>query len=315
MTFWRLKMLNFTKNSDLSVSETLSLLRRAHSIANHDVTVLHELDGMQMASLFYEPSTRTRLSFASAMNALGGSTIGFESSSSASVAKGESLADTIRVASQYADLIVLRHPDISAPDIALANSSVPLINAGNGADLHPTQTLADLMTIYENKKTLSGLHLTFAGDLKYGRTVHSLVKELLRFGNNTFTFVSPDELRIPNELRTKLTNTNTLFYEEQSIQTGIHSADIIYLTRIQTERFPQSLIKKSPTELTQVENFKPTDLDANTLLMHPLPRGTELPREFDVLPQAKYFDQVRFGKYARMALIELLISKHTSNTK
>ncbi|MCT3330071.1 hypothetical protein EFP40_14500 [Lactiplantibacillus pentosus] len=122
-------------------------------------------------------------------------------------------------------------------------------------------------------------------------------------------------MRIPNELRTKLTNTNTLFYEEQSIQTGIHSADIIYLTRIQTERFPQSLIKKSPTELTQVENFKPTDLDANTLLMHPLPRGTELPREFDVLPQAKYFDQVRFGKYARMALIELLISKHTSNTK
>lgn len=301
-------MFHFIKNSDLTPDETLELINRADNIYTGNCDVKHELDGYQMGVLFYEPSTRTRLSFMSAMNGLGGTNIGFESSDSASVVKGESLADTIRVVSQYTDIITLRHPDVSAPIIASSSAEVPIINGGNGSELHPTQTLADLMTIMENKHSLTGLDIVFAGDLKYGRTVHSLVRELLRFGNNSFTFVSDKRLAIPNDLRTLLVDSKTSFREINSFDKTIIDPDIIYLTRIQTERFSTEGRMDSLSSYIESEKISDPCLGKNTLLMHPLPRGKELPTVFDSYSQAKYFDQVKFGKYMRMALIEKMLT-------
>ncbi|WP_318766177.1 aspartate carbamoyltransferase [Lactiplantibacillus carotarum] len=299
-------MRHFTKNEDLSTAEVQQLIDRAHQMSKLGHNLPLKFRGYQLATLFYEPSTRTRLSFMAAMNALGGSNIGFESSASASVTKGESLSDTIRVVSQYADIIALRHPDVLAPSIALTSTEVPLINAGNGSALHPTQTLADLMTIFENYHRLTNLTLVFTGDLKYGRTIHSLVKELLRFGNNQFIFIAHPDLQIPTELRRQLQLTSCQFLELTTFDQLTSTPDIIYLTRIQTERF--TVTPKHIQSYLQAEQFTKLPLGPDTLIMHPLPRGPELPSSYDTRPQAKYFDQVRAGKYMRMALIEMLLT-------
>ncbi|BDZ31532.1 aspartate carbamoyltransferase [Lactiplantibacillus sp. WILCCON 0030] len=303
-------MQHFITNDDLSLEITTAVIQRAHAMAQSPADFQNLARHQQLATLFFEPSTRTRLSFTSAMHSLGGTVLGFESSSSTSTAKGESLIDTIRVVSQYVDIIALRHPQAGAAQLAAKYASVPVINAGDGAHLHPTQTLADLTTIDHYKHRLNHLTIAFAGDLKYGRTVHSLVQALMRYGQNRFIFVSHPTLKIPVTLRAQLVAKNIAFEEVTNFAAINVPLDALYMTRVQAERFATPAAYDEVKDAIQLTPAQRNLLTPETLLLHPLPRGHELPTTFDTWPQAHYFDQVKAGRFVRMALIETLLAQN-----
>ena len=257
-----------------------------------------------LATLFFEPSTRTRLSFESAMLSLGGSVLGFSSANNTSASKGESVSDTISVVSSYCDIIAMRHPKEGAPLVATRKSTVPLINAGDGGHNHPTQTLTDLLTIYREKGRLDNLTIGFCGDLKFGRTVHSLTKAMSRYKNIKFVFIAPPELKIPEYLKHDLLDAKNLDYREvETIEEVIEDLDILYMTRVQKERFfnEQDYIRLKDTYILDLKKLEKSKSDL--IVMHPLPRVNEIAIEVDDDPRAKYFDQVQNGRFMRMALI------------
>lgn len=296
---------------DLTIEETEQLLDLAADIKANPKKYSKVCDGMKIATLFYEPSTRTRLSFETAMINLGGNVIGFSDAANSSVSKGETVADTIRVINYFADIVAMRHPKEGAALVATQNSNIPIINAGDGGHQHPTQTLTDLNTIRSEKGTLSGLKIAFCGDLKFGRTVHSLIEALVRYPNNSFILVSPPELRVPDYIREDVLKAhNCEFVEVTKLEDAISDADILYMTRVQKERFfsEEEYIRMKDFYILNKEKM---DLAApNMLILHPLPRVNEIAVEVDDDPRAVYFKQVGYGVYARMALIMTLLDLH-----
>ena len=293
---------------DLSVDETEDLLNLASRIAKDPEKFSHCCDGKKLATLFYEPSTRTRLSFEAAMINLGGSVLGFSSADSSSASKGESVSDTIRVISCYADICAMRHPKEGAPMVAAEKSGIPVINAGDGGHQHPTQTLTDLMTIRELRGSLDNFTIGLCGDLKFGRTVHSLIRSLIRYKNVKFILISPIELRVPDYIREDvLIHNNVEFEEVERLEDVIPQLDILYMTRVQKERF------FSEDEYLRMKDFyilnkeKMAAAKDNMYVLHPLPRVNEISVEIDGDPRAAYFKQVQFGVYVRMALILTLL--------
>lgn len=293
---------------DLSVSELTDFLDLARDISKDPKKYSHVCDGKKLATLFYEPSTRTRLSFESAMLNLGGSVLGFSSANSSSASKGESVSDTIRVISCYADICAMRHPKEGAPMVAASKSSIPVINAGDGGHQHPTQTLTDLMTIRELRGSLDNFTIGLCGDLKFGRTVHSLINSLVRYSNVRFVLISPKELRIPDYIRDDVLSANNAeFIEVESLEEAIPQLDILYMTRVQRERF------FSEDEYLRMKDFYVLDTAKmalakdNMYVLHPLPRVNEISVEVDDDPRAAYFKQVQYGVYVRMALIMTLL--------
>ena len=293
---------------DLSVDETEDLLNLASRIANDPEKFSHCCDGKKLATLFYEPSTRTRLSFEAAMINLGGSVLGVSSADSSSASKGESVSDTIRVISCYADICAMRHPKEGAPMVAAEKSGIPVINAGDGGHQHPTQTLTDLMTIRELRGSLDNFTIGLCGDLKFGRTVHSLIRSLIRYKNVKFILISPKELRVPDYIREDvLIHNNVEFEEVERLEDVIPQLDILYMTRVQKERF------FSEDEYLRMKDFyilnkeKMAAAKDNMYVLHPLPRVNEISVEIDDDPRAAYFKQVQFGVYVRMALILTLL--------
>lgn len=293
---------------DLSVSELTDLLDLARDISKDPKKYSHVCDGKKLATLFYEPSTRTRLSFESAMLNLGGSVLGFSSANSSSASKGESVSDTIMVISCYADICAMRHPKEGAPMVAASKSSIPVINAGDGGHQHPTQTLTDLMTIRELRGSLDNFTIGLCGDLKFGRTVHSLINSLVRYSNVRFVLISPKELRIPDYIRDDVLSANNAeFIEVESLEEAIPQLDILYMTRVQRERF------FSEDEYLRMKDFYVLDTAKmalakdNMYVLHPLPRVNEISVEVDDDPRAAYFKQVQYGVYVRMALIMTLL--------
>lgn len=293
---------------DLSVDETEDLLNLASRIAKDPEKFSHCCDGKKLATLFYEPSTRTRLSFEAAMINLGGSVLGFSSADSSSASKGESVSDTIRVISCYADICAMRHPKEGAPMVAAEKAGIPVINAGDGGHQHPTQTLTDLMTIRELRGSLDNFTIGLCGDLKFGRTVHSLIRSLIRYKNVKFILISPKELRVPDYIREDvLIHNNVEFEEVERLEDVIPQLDILYMTRVQKERF------FSEDEYLRMKDFyilnkeKMVAAKDNMYVLHPLPRVNEISVEIDDDPRAAYFKQVQFGVYVRMALILTLL--------
>ena len=293
---------------DLSVSELSDLLDLARDISKDPKKYSHVCDGKKLASLFYEPSTRTRLSFEAAMLNLGGSVLGFSSANSSSASKGESVSDTIRVISCYADICAMRHPKEGAPMVAASKSSIPVINAGDGGHQHPTQTLTDLMTIRELRGSLDNFTIGLCGDLKFGRTVHSLINSLVRYNNVKFVLISPKELRVPDYIRDDvLAANNAEFVEVESLEEAMPQLDILYMTRVQRERF------FSEDEYLRMKDFYVLDEAKMSLakedmyVLHPLPRVNEISVEVDDDKRAAYFKQVQCGVYVRMALIMTLL--------
>ena len=289
---------------DFSVDELDKLLDLANDIEKYPQKYAHACEGKKLATCFYEPSTRTRLSFEAAMLNLGGSVLGFASADSSSASKGESVSDTIRVISCYADICAMRHPKEGAPLVATRKSTVPLINAGDGGHNHPTQTLTDLLTIYREKGRLDNLTIGFCGDLKFGRTVHSLTKAMSRYKNIKFVFIAPPELKIPEYLKHDLLDAKNLDYKEaETIEEVIEDLDILYMTRVQKERFfnEQDYIRLKDTYILDLNKLEKSKSDL--IVMHPLPRVNEIAIEVDDDPRAKYFDQVQNGRFMRMALI------------
>ena len=293
---------------DLSVDETEDLLNLASRIAKDPEKFSHCCDGKKLATLFYEPSTRTRLSFEAAMINLGGSVLGFSSADSSSASKGESVSDTIRVISCYADICAMRHPKEGAPMVAAEKAGIPVINAGDGGHQHPTQTLTDLMTIRELRGSLDNFTIGLCGDLKFGRTVHSLIRSLIRYKNVKFILISPKELRVPDYIREDvLIHNNVEFEEVERLEDVIPQLDILYMTRVQKERF------FSEDEYLRMKDFyilnkeKMAAAKDNMYVLHPLPRVNEISVEIDDDPRAAYFKQVQFGVYVRMALILTLL--------
>lgn len=293
---------------DLSVSELSDLLDLARDISKDPKKYSHVCDGKKLATLFYEPSTRTRLSFEAAMLNLGGSVLGFSSANSSSASKGESVSDTIRVISCYADICAMRHPKEGAPMVAASKSSIPVINAGDGGHQHPTQTLTDLMTIRELRGSLDNFTIGLCGDLKFGRTVHSLINSLVRYNNVKFVLISPKELRVPDYIRDDvLAANNAEFVEVESLEEAMPQLDILYMTRVQRERF------FSEDEYLRMKDFYVLDEAKMSLakedmyVLHPLPRVNEISVEVDDDKRAAYFQQVQYGVYVRMALIMTLL--------
>ena len=289
---------------DLSVEEIDELIDIANDIIKDRTRYQDVCRHKILATLFFEPSTRTRLSFESAMLSLGGSVLGFSSASNTSASKGESVSDTISVVSSYCDIIAMRHPKEGAPLVATRKSTVPLINAGDGGHNHPTQTLTDLLTIYREKGRLDNLTIGFCGDLKFGRTVHSLTKAMSRYKNIKFVFIAPPELKIPEYLKHDLLDAKNLDYKEaETIEEVIEDLDILYMTRVQKERFfnEQDYIRLKDTYILDLKKLEKSK--SNLIVMHPLPRVNEIAIEVDDDPRAKYFDQVQNGRFIRMALI------------
>ena len=289
---------------DLSVEEINELIDIANDIIKDRTRYQDVCRHKILATLFFEPSTRTRLSFESAMLSLGGSVLGFSSASNTSASKGESVSDTISVVSSYCDIIAMRHPKEGAPLVATRKSTVPLINAGDGGHNHPTQTLTDLLTISREKGRLDNLTIGFCGDLKFGRTVHSLTKAMSRYKNIKFVFIAPPELKIPEYLKHDLLDTKNLDYKEvETIEEVIEDLDILYMTRMQKERFfnEQDYIRLKDTYILDLKKLEKSKSDL--IVMHPLPRVNEIATEVDDDPRAKYFDQVQNGRFMRMALI------------
>ncbi|MBQ6991525.1 MAG: aspartate carbamoyltransferase [Clostridia bacterium] len=294
--------------TDFSVEEINELIEVSKDIINNGSKYSEKCKGKQLATLFFEPSTRTRLSFESAMLSLGGSVLGFSSASSSSTAKGESVGDTIQTVSCYADIIAMRHPKEGAPEVAAQTTLVPIINAGDGGHNHPTQTLTDLLTISQEKGTLDNLTIGLCGDLKFGRTVHSLITAMSRYKNVKFILISPVELQLPDYIIKDVLEKNNIEYKvTQSMEEYMDELDILYMTRVQKERF-----------FNEADYIRLKDyyiLDCNKLgkakkdlcIMHPLPRVNEIAKEVDSDPRAAYFRQVKYGKYIRMALILKLL--------
>jgi aspartate carbamoyltransferase catalytic subunit len=294
--------------NDLSVSELDELLVLAEEIIKDPKKYSDVCRGKKLATLFYEPSTRTRLSFEAAMLNLGGSILGFSSADASSAAKGESVADTIRVVSCYADICAMRHPKEGAPYVASLYSKIPVINAGDGGHNHPTQTLTDLLTIKNLKGRLNNLTVGFCGDLKFGRTVHSLINALSRYDNINIILISPEELRIPTYLRTGVLDANNIPFEEvRKLEPVIGKLDILYMTRVQKERFfnEEDYIRLKDTYILDTKKMALARDDM--LVLHPLPRVNEISVEVDDDPRAVYFKQVQYGVYVRMALIMKLL--------
>ena len=289
---------------DLSVEEINELIDIANDIIKDRTRYQDVCRHKILATLFFEPSTRTRLSFESAMLSLGGSVLGFSSASNTSASKGESVSDTISVVSSYCDIIAMRHPTEGAPLVATRKSTVPLINEGDGGHNHPTQTLTDLLTISREKGRLDNLTIGFCGDLKFGRTVHSLTKAMSRYKNIKFVFIAPPELKIPEYLKHDLLDAKNLDYKEvETIEEVIKDLDILYMTRVQKERFfnEQDYIRLKDTYILDLKKLEKSKSDL--IVMHPLPRVNEIATEVDDDPRAKYFDQVQNGRFMRMALI------------
>ena len=293
---------------DFSVEELDQLMDLANDIEKHPEKYAHACDGRKIATLFYEPSTRTRLSFETAMLNLGGSVIGFASADSSSAAKGESVSDTIRVISCFADICAMRHPKEGAPLVASTVSSIPVINAGDGGHQHPTQTLTDLLTIRSLKGQLGHLTIGLCGDLKFGRTVHSLISALVRYPDVKFVLISPEELKLPSYIREDVLDANGIEYEEViRLEEALPKLDILYMTRVQKERFFNEedyvrmkdfyILDKAKMELARPDMY----------VLHPLPRVNEISVEVDSDPRAAYFKQVQYGVYIRMALILTLL--------
>lgn len=293
---------------DLSVSELQEILDLSQDIIKDPKKYANVCHGKKLATLFYEPSTRTRLSFEAAMLNLGGSVLGFSSADSSSAAKGESVADTIRVISSYADICAMRHPKEGAPLVASIYSSIPVINAGDGGHNHPTQTITDLLTIQELKGRLNNLTVGFCGDLKFGRTVHSLINALVRYENINFVLISPDELKIPAYLREEVLERNHIPYKEVKVLEDVMpELDLLYMTRVQKERFfnEEDYIRLKDSFILDAKKMEYAKSDM--LVLHPLPRVNEIALEVDKDPRAVYFKQAEFGVYARMALIMKLL--------
>lgn len=293
---------------DLSVDELDELLNLASDIAANPAKYSECCHGKKLATLFYEPSTRTRLSFETAMLNLGGSVIGFSSADSSSASKGESVSDTIRVISCFADICAMRHPKEGAPLVASMHSSIPVINAGDGGHQHPTQTLADLMTIKELKGGFDNLTIGLCGDLKFGRTVHSLIESLVRYNNVKFVLISPKELQVPSYIRNDvLMAYGNEFEEVERLEDAIPKLDILYMTRVQKERFFNEEEYMRMKDYYILDKAKMELAKDDMIVLHPLPRVNEISVEVDDDPRACYFKQVKYGMYMRMALILKLL--------
>lgn len=293
---------------DLSKEETRRLLDLADSIADNRDAYAHKCEGKILATLFYEPSTRTRLSFESAMMRLGGKVLGFSSAASSSASKGESVADTIRMISCYADVAAMRHNKEGAPRIAAQYAGIPVINAGDGGHQHPTQTLTDLMTIRRRLGRLENLTIGLCGDLKFGRTVHSLIKSLSRYPNIHFILISPDELRVPDYVIREVLEPKNIPYEEvTSLEDVMPQLDVLYMTRVQKERFfnEEDYIRLKDSYILTEDKMKLAK--EKMAVLHPLPRVNEITLSVDNDPRAAYFEQVQNGVYVRMALIMTLL--------
>lgn len=293
---------------DLSVEELDQLLDLAGDIEKNPQKYAHACDGMKLATCFYEPSTRTRLSFEAAMLNLGGSVLGFASADSSSAAKGESVSDTIRIISCYADICAMRHPKEGAPLVASQKSSIPVINAGDGGHQHPTQTLTDLLTIRSLKGKLDNMTIGLCGDLKFGRTVHSLINALIRYPGIRFVLISPEELKIPDYIREDVLVKNNIPFEEVTrLDDAMPKLDILYMTRVQKERFfnEEDYVRLKNYYIFDKEKMKLAKDDMYVL--HPLPRVNEISVEVDDDPRAAYFRQAQYGVYVRMALILTLL--------
>ncbi len=293
---------------DFTLVELEEIFNYADEIIKSPEKFSHICDGKILATLFYEPSTRTRLSFEAAMLRLGGQVLGFSEAKSSSAAKGESVADTIRTVECYADIAAMRHPKEGAPKVASMNSKMPVINAGDGGHQHPTQTLTDLLTIRNIKGSLSNLTIGICGDLKFGRTVHSLIKAMSRYENIKFVLISPNELKIPTYIKTEVLGKNNIeFQEVEKLEQVIEDLDILYMTRVQKERFfnEEDYIRLKDSYILDKEKMKAAKKDM--IVLHPLPRVNEISVEIDTDPRACYFRQAKYGMYARMALIAKLL--------
>ena len=293
---------------DLSVEELDHIMELAADMEKNPEKYAHVCDGMKLATLFYEPSTRTRLSFETAMLNMGGNVIGFHSGNTSSATKGESVADTIRVVSCFADICAMRHPKEGAPMVAASKSSIPVINAGDGGHQHPTQTLADLMTIRQTKGRLSNMTVGICGDLKFGRTVHSLISALVRYPGIRFVLISPEELKLPSYVKEEHLEPNHIAYKEViRLEDALPDLDILYMTRVQKERFfnEDDYIRMKDFYILNEEKLKlaPEDM----YVLHPLPRVNEISVDVDNDPRAAYFKQVYWGMYMRMALMFTLL--------
>ncbi len=293
---------------DFSVEELDRLLDLANDIEAHPQKYAHACDGRKLATCFYEPSTRTRLSFEAAMLNLGGSVLGFHSQDSSSAMKGESVSDTIRVISCYADICAIRHPKEGAALVASQRSGIPVINAGDGGHQHPTQTLTDLLTIRSLKGRLSDLTIGLCGDLKFGRTVHSLINALIRYDNVKFILISPEELRIPSYIRDDVLRAHQIeFREVERLEDAMTDLDVLYMTRVQRERFfnEEDYVRLKDFYILTADKMRLAREDM--LVLHPLPRVNEISVEVDDDPRAVYFKQAQYGVYVRMALILTLL--------
>ena len=295
---------------DLSVEEIEALLATACDIIENPQSYSEKCRGKKLATLFFEPSTRTRLSFEAAMYELGGNVIGFSEASSSSASKGETVADTARVISCYADIIAMRHPKEGAPLVASQYASVPVINAGDGGHNHPTQTLADLLTIYREKGRISDLTVGFCGDLKFGRTVHSLINALSRYTGINIVLISPDELKLPSYVKKDVLKKKGIPYvQTASLEEAMPELDILYMTRVQRERFfnEEDYLRLKDSYILEPKKLQSAKSDL--CIMHPLPRVNEISAAIDNDPRACYFKQVLNGKYMRMALILMLLAE------
>ncbi len=293
---------------DFDLDELDKVLNLANDIEKNPAKYAHACDGKIMATLFYEPSTRTRLSFESAMLRLGGKVLGFSSADSSSAAKGESVADTIRVVSCYADICAMRHPKEGAPLVASMASQIPVINAGDGGHQHPTQTLTDLLTIRSMKGRLDNITIGLCGDLKFGRTVHSLIEALVRYEGVKFVLISPEELKVPDYIRDDVLKASGHEFEEvERLEEALPKLDLLYMTRVQKERFFNEEDYVRMKDFYVLDKTKMELASPDMLVLHPLPRVNEIATEVDKDPRAAYFKQAQYGVYVRMALILTLL--------
>lgn len=293
---------------DFTVEEMNEIFALADKIIDDPAKYAHVCEGKLLATLFYEPSTRTRFSFEAAMLRLGGQVIGFSEPNSSSVAKGESIADTIRTVACYCDIAVMRHPKEGAPKVAAWSTDMPVINAGDGGHMHPTQTLTDLLTIHREKGSFENLTVGLCGDLKFGRTVHSLIKALSRYKNIKFVLIAPEELRIPEYVRKEILIKNHIpFQEVEKMQDVLPELDMLYMTRVQKERFfnEEDYIRLKDSYILDAAKMELAKADM--MVLHPLPRVNEIAVEVDADPRALYFKQAKYGMYVRMALIMSLL--------
>lgn len=301
-------MRHLLDTTDLTLEEIDDMIALATNIIENKQKYAHVCDGKKLATLFFEPSTRTRLSFEAAMYELGGNVLGFSSADSTSASKGETVEDTVRIVSNYADIIAMRHPLEGAPRVATKRTLVPIINAGDGGHAHPTQTLADLLTIYREKGKLGDITIGLCGDLKFGRTVHSLIKAMCRYKNVKFVLIAPKELQVPDYIISDvLIPSGAEYVQVESLEDVMPTLDVLYMTRIQRERFfsEEEYLKHKDAYILDLKKLDNAKKDLT--IMHPLPRVNEISTDVDDDPRAKYFEQALNGKYIRMALIMTLL--------